>query len=184
MMKDVMIDIETLSTQNNAAIIAIGAVAFDRRSGELGPELSISVDLKSCQAAGLHIDAGTVMWWMQQSEQARRKLFSEPRETLTGALLHLDNWLRKFMEKDYRVWGNGTTFDNVLLHSAYRAVGQRAPWSYKQDACYRTMKNLLPQVDLPPQDGVAHDAVSDARNQARHLCLIFQCLQEQFAVAP
>src|SRR5690348_4173144 len=57
--RDVMVDIETLSTRYDAAILSIGAVAFDRKTGILGPQFLICIDPRSTQDAGLHIDAGT-----------------------------------------------------------------------------------------------------------------------------
>ena len=42
----VMIDLETLSTHNNAAIIEIGAVEFNKYTGEVGEKFNVIIDPK------------------------------------------------------------------------------------------------------------------------------------------
>ena len=45
-------DLETMGTKPDAAITAIGAVAFDLKSKTLGKEFYVVVDLASSMAAG------------------------------------------------------------------------------------------------------------------------------------
>ena len=42
-MKQLMVDLETLSTRPDAAIIAIGAVYFDKVTGETGDEFYCTI---------------------------------------------------------------------------------------------------------------------------------------------
>jgi len=65
------------------------------------------------------------------------------------------------------LWGNGSTFDNVILSNAYRAIGVKQPWDFWNDRCYRTLKSLYPHVKLE-RSGVAHNALDDAKSQAMH----------------
>ena len=67
-MLDIMLDLETMGTGTQAAIVAIGAVEFDLEKGILGEEFYRTVDLSSSISCGGIIDADTVLWWMQQSE--------------------------------------------------------------------------------------------------------------------
>lgn len=65
------------------------------------------------------------------------------------------------------IWGNGATFDNMILRNAYLATGQRQPWNFRDDVCFRTVKYLFP---LKKEfQGVRHHALDDARNQAKYL---------------
>lgn len=74
-MKNLMIDIETLGNKPNSAILQIAAVSFDPTSGEMGNEFSVNISPKSCEKLGMKIQASTVEWWMQQSDEARDEVF-------------------------------------------------------------------------------------------------------------
>lgn len=161
----IMLDLETLSTKSNAAIIAIGAVKF-KLDGEIGEKFYQRVDAQSSEDAGLHISASTVMWWLQQSPQAQKALFVNP-VPLRHALLSFHEFYGE--DSSIPLWGNGANFDNVVLGNAYQACGLKAPWSFRANRCYRTIRNLYTGV-LPKMEGVAHDALADAVYQA-------ECLQ-------
>lgn len=163
-MNEVMLDLETLSLENNAAIIAIGAVRFDDKG--ILDTFYQNVDLESSVKHGLHIDPATIKWWMQQDDDARAML-NKDLVWLEVALQRFTDWLGV----NPFIWGNGAAFDNVVIKNAYKAIGSRAPWGYKNDMCYRTVKTLNPLVPYE-FEGVAHCAVDDAKNQAMHLIQI------------
>jgi hypothetical protein len=173
MMRHIMVDLETLSTKGNAAIISIGAIAFDPETGELGAELKVNVDGVSSQKAGGHVDAGTVAWWFAQSNEARAHLLEPKPVSLKDALELFRFYLSVAVEADFYIWGNGATFDNTVLRSAFESVGLPIPWSFRRDMCYRTMRATFPEVPDVPRVGVFHDSLDDAKTQARHLCAIF-----------
>ena len=172
-MHDVMIDLETMGTRPDAAIVAIGAVAFDPGTGQLGARLYLPGSLASSLAANGSMDADTVLWWMQQDEAARRELYRADREPLPATLADLAEWLTLHCgpADKLRVWGNGAGFDNVLLRGAYQRCGQVVPWMHWNDRCYRTLKALHPGVPLA-RTGTHHNAVDDAESQARHALAI------------
>ena len=51
----VMIDLETLSTHTNAAIIEIGAVEFNKETGEIGDKLDIIINVSDWTNNGRHV---------------------------------------------------------------------------------------------------------------------------------
>ncbi|MCZ8725115.1 3'-5' exoribonuclease, partial [Escherichia albertii] len=69
--------------------------------------------------------------------------------------------------KYLKVWGNGATFDNVILRGAYERAGQICPWAYWNDHDVRTIVTLGrsigfdPKMDMP-FDGERHNALADA----------------------
>ena len=63
-MKHIMVDIETLSTAVNAAVLSIGAVEFDPMSGKIEREFYHELDLS--EQANRHIDVNTMQWWVKQ----------------------------------------------------------------------------------------------------------------------
>jgi hypothetical protein len=177
-MNDYMVDLETLSLRPNAAIISIGAVQFDYQTGELGAEFYCNIDPASAVEAGGHIDADTVMWWMKQEKAARTALESN-RLSIHGALEIFRGYLMASLP-DYmshpRIWGNGAAADNVWLATAYKNAGIELPWHFTDDRCYRTLKNLYPDV-VTERTGVAHNALDDAKNQARHAIQLLRRLK-------
>ena len=62
---------------------------------------------------------------------------------LDEALLGFAAW---FGDESLPVWGNGATFDNVVLSNVFAQFRLDRPWSYKHDRCFRTIKHLLPPV--------------------------------------
>lgn len=160
-MNHVMVDLETLGNGSNAAIISIGAVAFDLDKG-LGNEFYMNVDPQSCVDAGMKMDVSTVMWWMQQSDQARAafKAKGTPIEVVLGEF-------KAWYPASACLWGNGATFDNVILSNAYNAVGMSRPWHFTKDRCYRSLKALRPEIKHE-REGVYHHALDDAKYQAEH----------------
>jgi exodeoxyribonuclease VIII len=169
-MSEVMVDLETLGNGSNAAIISIGACAFDPASGQITSEFYVNVEPQSCVDAGLKMDVSTVMWWMKQSDEARAA-FNKPSVPLELALDMFKAWY----PQGAALWGNGATFDNVILDNAFKASGVNRPWHFTKDRCYRTLKNLRPDIK---QDkvGVAHNALDDAKYQALHACKLLRAV--------
>ena len=165
---DIMLDLETMGTGPNAAIVAIGAVAFDLQAGTIGDRFYRVVDLGTSVDMGGEIDADTVLWWMKQSDDARA-MFTRDSSPLSMSLTAFSFWMCAHGAPDsVRVWGNGAAFDNVILSSAYRRSAYMQPWRHWNDRCYRTVKSLYPDVKLE-RVGTHHNAVDDAESQARHL---------------
>ncbi len=181
---DVMLDLETMGSGSTAAIIAIGAVAFNRDTGfiDMDNPFYQTVSLQSCIDAGLSIDGGTVMWWCGRSDEARKGITEGEPLSLIEALMALRTWLmpynRPFLvdkipgNRSVRVWGNGADFDNPILSNAYRATGIEQPWGVFRGRCYRTKKDDFRHITLE-RYGVHHNAIDDAISQARHLCEIY-----------
>lgn len=169
-MNHVMLDLETMGNGPSAAIVAIGAVRFG--DGVTGDEFYERVNLESSLAIGLKMDASTVLWWMQQSDAARAELYRRDGCPIELALEKFAAWLPPL---DAQVWGNGASFDNVILNTAYRFAGKEGPWKFWNDRCYRTIKALHPHIKVE-QRGTHHHALDDARSQARHLMQILPAL--------
>jgi hypothetical protein len=175
---DIMLDLETLSSAPDACIVSIGATVFSTVGEALAglDNFKIIVDAKTAQNAGGSIDADTVKWWAQQSEAARA-VFSGPRAVHIQVALQLfSEFCRRFDRP--KIWGNGASFDNVVLRSAYERIFRSAPWEWRDDRCYRTLKNIRPDVPFE-RGGTAHDALCDAIDQARHAERIFAAIRGQ-----
>lgn len=170
MKKQVMLDLETLGKSPGAVIVAIGAVIFD--ASGLGFEFYQRIDAVDCQQNGLTLDAETVLWWLQQSDEARKEI-CQPGLPLHEVLTNFANWLEENAGGDFALWGNGASFDNALLAAAYRAAHMETPWKFWNDRCYRTMKAMRPNIKLD-RNGTHHNALDDAKSQALHLIQILE----------
>lgn len=174
---NIMVDLETMGTGTNAAIIAIGAVKFDTENFTLGDEFYEVVDLESSVEAGGVIDPSTVLWWMKQSDEARAEFRKEGR-SINYALWAFVNFMttKEGSKSEVQLWGNGATFDNVILRTAFENIHGGATSMFWGDRCYRTMKNMYPNIPMN-FEGVAHNALTDAKNQAQHLLDILKFKQ-------
>lgn len=162
---NIMVDLETMGTQHNAAIVSIGAVVFDKDKG-LGEEFYTAVALQSCARYGLTVTPNTIMWWLKQGQEARDAITADTAVDIKAALEAFTEFARRQGEEGAVIWGNGATFDNVILRSAYEQTQLPAPWKFWNDRCYRTLKGLYPEVKLPDRGGVHHNALDDAKYQA------------------
>ncbi len=168
-MEHVMIDLETLGRRAGCAILSIGAVAFDPKTGQLGPELYVVVNRLSCFNLSLHEDPETVKWWEGQNAEAKKILTEVDGggEQLPAALGKLTEYLAQFGHKKVKIWGNGSDFDNAILTACYASIGRNIPWEFWNNRCYRTLKSLKPSVKMVRQ-GTYHNALDDAKSQAAH----------------
>lgn len=167
---DVMLDMETLGTAPGSAIISVGAVAFSEEMNEADWSVYRSgpVSRASCAAIGLTADTATLEWWSQQDAEAR-KVFDASMWHTAADIVDVLHAFAGWYPQGTRLWSNGANFDGVLMREAYRRAMLPPPCQYYDERCYRTMKNLWPTVAPPVFEGVKHDALDDARYQARHL---------------
>lgn len=161
---DLMIDLETLATDSDAAILSIGVCWFDMKT--VGDPYGWKVNLKSNLAAGRKISPETLSWWLMQ-EPEPRTIMSEAivsGNDLDMALVHLAETIGPDFEG--RVWSHGATFDLPILQHAYSSLGMKCPWNFWMARDTRTLSDLCPLVDRP-RPAVAHDAKEDALAQAK-----------------
>ena len=166
-MNNIMLDLETMGSEANSAIISIGAVKFN--DTEVTSKFHEIVDLQSCIDAGLNVTASTVLWWMGQSDEARSQFNSDDKIDIRSALNKFSTWVGD----DAIVWGNGANFDNTILANAYNKTRIDLPWKFWNNRCYRTVKNLYPEIKIN-RVGTFHKAVDDAETQALHLIEIMK----------
>lgn len=159
----VMVDIETMGTSSDSAIISIGAVEFDINTGDTGRDFYRNVSLESSMSNGLKVDASTIIWWMDQSDEARLSLRGDS-VSLEKALMDLTD----FFPKGCNVWANPPSFDLVILKNAYSIIGHKAPWNFRNERCLRTLSSMAKEIKVKHSPNVAHNALSDCYYQIRY----------------
>lgn len=168
MLHHVMLDLETWGTSPYSTIISIGACVFDPYVEEQNKIITDRFEVAIAPInAGLRVDAETLMWWMDPArDDARASWWDMPKVSIREALDGFADWLSLGRDmNDFRIWGNGAGFDNVLLRQAYEVNSREVPWSFRHDRCFRTLRNLL-TIEEGQYLGTQHNALHDAVNQA------------------
>lgn len=173
--RDILVDLETLGTNGRAPVLSIGAVEFDLEGKSTGSYRTFyaNVGLQTSLDAGLKPDAGAFYWWLEQGEQARKRLSEMPRLTLNEALHDLWSWIGLY-GYEFRLWAHGANFDPGILESAYATLSWnngRVPWKYN---AVRDTRTLFHVAGLDWDTAFAelvgegqHDALQDAIASAK-----------------
>jgi len=170
---DLSVDLETLGTEPGAVITQIGLAAFNSRPATQDiadtaiTAQRIDVAPQSCLDAGMHVSWATIAWWLQQADEPRLEMARSKGQHIAVALSEVNNFIDGQMAEDFKIWGNGATFDIVLLEEAYRKVGLGVRWGF------RNVRDMRTLVAVTPEDKImwgvpitAHDAMDDAKAQA------------------
>ncbi|MFT1617540.1 3'-5' exoribonuclease domain-containing protein [Enterobacter kobei] len=181
-----MVDIESMGKKAGAPIVSIGAVFFDPASGQMGPEFYKVISLESAMEWGGVPDASTIIFWLKATPEARSEIVMDLAIPLDDALLQFKDFIAENAangKDSVQVWGNGATFDNVLLEDAYARTGISCPWKYWNNRDVRTIVELGKAVGYTPRheipfEGEPHKAISDARHQVKYVSAIWQHLTE------
>lgn len=174
----VMLDLETLDTRRDAAIVAIGAVRFSIEAPfEISDRIEAKINLSSGDFGT--IGGPTLKWWLEQSQEARDATFGgEGREMLSQALTRVGGWLLKSPVN--ALWSNGPTFDEVIFQSAWvRTYQGPHVTGFRASRDYRTIREVGAVLGVEPVafEGVRHSALADAENQALNVMKVFAALR-------
>ncbi|HEE9791092.1 TPA: 3'-5' exoribonuclease [Enterobacter soli] len=179
-----MLDVEALGKKPGSPLVSIGAVFFDPATGNTGPEFYEVISLESSMACGGVPDASTIIFWLKASSEARSEIVIDSAITLSDALQQLDDFITANASngKDsVQVWGNGATYDNVLLAESFDRAGIPCPWKFWNNRDVRTIVELGKAVGYTPRYeipfvGEPHKAISDAHHQVKYVSAIWQRL--------
>lgn len=172
---DISIDLETVSTRPDAAIVSIGAVCFDRRTGELGPEFHVVCDWLT-DAKG-HVHGGTLQWWHRQTPNDVVFSNAIERVPLRRALMELQEFADAWCSPLTFWWQRGN-MDQQWLDNAFERSAMDAPWNYSQWMDQRTLCRELQRDDVV-FEGNRHDALDDAKHQARCILVALQTVNSK-----
>lgn len=157
---ELMIDIETLDTKQSAVVLSIGAVIWEnrRRDDEGGVHWNLVedfyqvLDIDSQISRGRTVSQSTLLWWMDQDQEARDAAFV-PAEFRVGpkvALTKLFDWVEAFnnselVKSEYmcfdvtRYWASPNTFDFPIIENLAEDFKHPTVWFYNQKRDVRTV---------------------------------------------
>lgn len=170
---NLMIDIETLSTRNDAAVVAVGICAFDRdeildtAEWLIDPRLSPGHRDRRCWDD---------FWGRLPAETRGRMLGGTLAPWVAAAQI------QAFLES-YRkapVWANPPAFDIVIMRSWFEALEREFPVHFTMERDFRTLRTLAKTKGIKYgaayEERTAHDALDDAIVQARAIQIINKAL--------
>lgn len=146
----IMLDLETLSTRNNAVILSVGATFFTFDDGIIDTFYQ-EVRQDDLLYKRFHVDPSTLSWWATSvPDKLRKDMFdgkaNQSRPSLKEVLQKFSEWVKgengEYGSKTL-VWGNGSDFDNSILGNAYNEYSIAIPWEYRNSRCYRTLLSFF-----------------------------------------
>jgi hypothetical protein len=173
-MSDIMLDLESLGTRPDCAILTLGAVKFNPYDiqSEPGPGLYFRIDVDEQLALGREVQEDTLNWWMQQAEDVREEALGENDRI---SLTEMYQRLNKFLVGSNNIWCQGPAFDIVILENIYRQMGWPTPWQFWQIRDSRTLFGVHGDPREKNKIGL-HNALEDCVSQAQGVQQIYHRL--------
>lgn len=152
-MKDVTLDLETTALCPTAAVMSIGAVAWDRNQVDTPfyEEGNINnadylylrhIDLRSQFVNGFTFDQDTANWWSSRSKEAKAAVTapdSQPCDSVENVVVDFFQWIKEIADGDeICLWSQGSDFDIAILRNICQTFHIALPVSYKNFRDHRT----------------------------------------------
>lgn len=179
MKNHIMVDLETLGTGSKSIITSISAVAFNPKTGETANNFfETHINVESSVKFGLKFSSKTVLWWLEQNDNARKLLIDGQKNSvdLAEALNRFKNWIyiiasdNNISIDDIYIWGNSPRFDLGLLHDAYSVIDLNIPWNFRNERDIRTIIGFKPENKINHIfEGLTHYGIDDCKNQIKYL---------------
>jgi len=179
-MLDFMLDIETMSTDDNALITTISIVRFDLSTGDLGTEYEIGLNWNEQIKHKAHICPDTVQWWLKQDKEAIDTMLRIPQQKVDVVLDSINHFFKTSgLELKYiKLWGNGKEFDNIKLRNLFKRHGKELVVPYWCDNDVRTLVNLS---NINTRDfkfeGIKHRGIDDCKHQINYCSYAYRVLK-------
>jgi hypothetical protein len=169
-----MLDLESLGTQPDCAILTLGAVKFDPYTPDsFGDSLYFRIDVDEQLALGRRVQQDTLEWWGRQADDVREEaLGEEGRISLTDMYRQLN----RFTVGVNNIWCQGPAFDIVILENIYRQMGWPTPWQFWQIRDSRTLFGVHGDPREKNKAGL-HNALEDCVSQAQGVQAIYHALR-------
>lgn len=182
---DLMVDIETLSTdRDKGLVLSVGVQSFSLNGEPPAKDFSLYTCFipDTCKQAGRVVDQDTCDWWQKPSMAEARKRM-EMDLAMRGRTFYF-GWAEfhgklAYLAEHYElhVWSKGMDFDFPMIESSLRDAGlylaaSDLPWKYYHKHDMRTVIDLAKRMgweDTTPWDKVPHSALDDCRMQVEQL---------------
>ena len=156
-MIDITFDLETCAVCPTAAVMSVGAVAWNRhvvgtplfyeRESMRYPTFSAHVDLRGMFIDGFTFDAATAQWWKERSNEAKDAVLDDDNECMPCSPIQevvkdffrwIDYVKKACNETEVNLWCQGTDFDMAILRNICHKYQIEIPVSHKNFRDHRT----------------------------------------------
>lgn len=175
-----MIDIETLATSHDAAILEIAAVPFwyDMRSGVIRQPKHLDQvfqefpRIEGDQDKYAFVDPNTIAWWQDETRaEAYKRQLDAKRISASIAIAALYKYITDLQKTATRltIWSLGR-FDIPILEFHFRHWGYTVPWHYRDVNDLRTVFEICgtdPRSDIRQVGMEYHTAMGDCLTQIK-----------------
>lgn len=156
-MIDITFDLETCSLRPTAAVMSIGAVAWNRNGEDTPffeerkpiayPTFSAHVDLRGMFIDGFTFDASTAKWWAERSDEAKAAVLDvdnedKPCAPIQDVMKDFFRWI-DYVKKacnttEVNLWCQGTDYDMAILRNICHKYQIEIPISHQNFRDHRT----------------------------------------------
>lgn len=170
-MIDITFDLETCALCPTAAVMSIGAVAWDRNQVDTPfyEEGSMNnadylylrhIDLRSQFVNGFTFDQDTANWWASRSKEAKLAVTApdiQPCDSVKNVVVDFFQWIKEIANGDeICLWSQGSDFDIAILRNICQKFQIDIPISYKNFRDHRTFflegARIILDAALQPYD--------------------------------
>lgn len=182
--KRLMIDLETLGTNENALVFQISAIEFDNKY-KVVSKFDKKITLESLLSKGYEIDVKTLNWWLEKNPKLFFNLISNKElVSLEEALNDFANYLNDINSKDpnFEIWANSPNFDCVILKNLFK---KNLPKFDLFETKFRDFRDLRTAISLYEtitnkefykefKSETKHEGLSDCLNQIEKLSFVLK----------
>ena len=173
---NIMVDLETASTKENAAILSWAMVPFIADGGECGIDpFYMTVNLASCFMAGMDFDRSTQDWWIEQDAEARAEVMKGGESNILSVTRNAFCWLSSLSESyDLYMWCRGIDFDLPKMEWCFRKFVEKSsgdegfPYKFSHKMDVRTVLKFM-DIDQSQFEfeGIKHHSVDDCNHDIK-----------------
>jgi hypothetical protein len=187
-----LLDIETLGTMSDSAILSVGMVVVDSVKDYEYKDLIENgfyetLDIKTQVDDGRKIYKDTLEWWGTQGEGAGSVLNPSSEDIHWSKLLPL---MKKYLLDNganlntILVYARGSHFDFSILHDLFKNTGNETsdtlPWKFWNIHDSKTVQITLldKKIDVKPDGFIHHHALHDAAREYMNVQKAIYMFQE------
>lgn len=151
---DITIDLETCALCPTAAVMSVGAVAWDRNADNAPFQVCVPytetsyykhVDLRSSFVDGFTFDQSTAQWWAVQDDAVKSTIYAYDEtplapieDVILGLCAFIEDTKKAVGAKDVHLWSQGTDFDIAILRNICGKYNIELPIKHQNFRDHRT----------------------------------------------
>ena len=169
---NIMVDLETASTKENAAILSWAMMPF-HTDGDKFKDMDgfyRVVSLTSCFLTGMSIEDSTQQWWVKQDLKSKDTLLHSEGKNIQDVTLEAFSYLENLSQKyELYLLSRGIDFDITKIEWCFNTFVERPlPYKYSHKMDVRTVLKFM-GIDQSKFEfkGIKHNSMDDCRHDIK-----------------